>query len=243
MTAMYLQRGLALLLLLAAAPAVQASEQQQQSATDTSANPIRRVVNMLQAMEKKLQAEGEREKELYDKYMCYCKNSGSTLSGSISAAETKIPQVEAALKEAIASKAQLAEDLKGHQSARDDAKLSMKKATTIREKEAKEYAAESTELKTNIGALTGAIGAVEKGMAGFLQTSNAKVVAKLAINAGDISDFDRQMLVSFLTNDQSQQYTPQSGQITGILKELKDTMAKTLADTDAAESSAISNYD
>jgi len=53
-------------------------------------NPIRRVVDMLQAMQAKVTAEGEHEKELYEKYMCYCKSSGSDLSDSIAAAEAKI---------------------------------------------------------------------------------------------------------------------------------------------------------
>ena len=36
------------------------------------ANPIRKVVNMLQGMQKKVQAEGERDEALFDKFMCYC---------------------------------------------------------------------------------------------------------------------------------------------------------------------------
>ena len=35
------------------------------------ANPIRRVVNMLQAMQKKVVAEGEKEEELFQKFICY----------------------------------------------------------------------------------------------------------------------------------------------------------------------------
>ena len=35
-----------------------------------AANPIRNVVTMLQTMQKKVEAEGEREQELFDKFMC-----------------------------------------------------------------------------------------------------------------------------------------------------------------------------
>merc|ERR1719434_525420 len=60
---------------------------------EVTANPIRKVVNMLQAMQKKITAEGEKEKELFEKFNCYCKNGEGELSASIAAAETKIPQV------------------------------------------------------------------------------------------------------------------------------------------------------
>ena len=36
------------------------------------ANPIRKVVTLLQDMQKELEAEGEKEEELYNKFMCYC---------------------------------------------------------------------------------------------------------------------------------------------------------------------------
>ena len=36
----------------------------------TSANPIRNVVTMLQTMQKRVEAEGEIEHELFDKFMC-----------------------------------------------------------------------------------------------------------------------------------------------------------------------------
>merc|ERR1719493_227979 len=49
------------------------------------------------------------------------------------------------------------------------------------------------------------------------------------------------MLTAFLS--QSQGYAPQSGQIVGILKQMKDTMEATLADVTATEEAAIKNFD
>merc|ERR1719408_358102 len=104
------------------------------------ANPIRRVVTMLQNMEKKVVAEGEKEKELFEKYMCYCKNSGSDLGKSISDAETKIPQLDSDISEAEARKEQTDEDVKQAQTDRAAAKTAMAEATAVREKEAAAYA-------------------------------------------------------------------------------------------------------
>merc|ERR1719236_258020 len=129
-----------------------------------AANPIRKVVTMLQNMQKKVEAEGEKEKELFDKYMCYCKTSGGDLSKSIADAGTKMPQLEADIKEGEAKKKQLDEDIKTAQADRSAAKTAMADATALRKKEADAYAKESSEDKANIAATEKATTAIEKGM-------------------------------------------------------------------------------
>merc|ERR1712127_722321 len=52
-----------------------------------------------------------------------------------------------------------------------------------------------------------------------------------------LTESDREMLTSFLS--QGANYAPQSGEITGILKQMGDTMAADLADATAAEAKAI----
>merc|ERR1719198_664859 len=99
------------------------------------ANPIRKVVTMLQNMQKKVEAEGEKEKELFEKYMCYCSTSGGDLSKSIADAGTKMPQLEADIKEGEAQKKQLDEDVKQHQTDRAAAKAAIAEATALRKKE------------------------------------------------------------------------------------------------------------
>merc|ERR1740115_608697 len=154
------------------------------------ANPIRKVVNMLQAMQKKVEAEGEKEQALFDKYMCYCKNSGGDLSQSISAANTKVPQLGSDIKEAEAKQAQLKEDLKQHQVDRSAAKQAVADATALREKEAGEYAKEANEASANIAALNKAVTALTNGMAGgFLQTAGASRLLKV-VAAQDIDEED-----------------------------------------------------
>merc|ERR1719379_3022557 len=137
-----------------------------EEATNARANPIRKVVTMLQMMMKKIEAEAKKEQELYDKFMCYCKTADETLGKSIGDANTKIPQLESDIKEAVEEKAQLEEDLKAHQDDRAAAEEAMAKATEIREKEAAEYAKEMGETKANLDAIAKAVAALEKGMAG-----------------------------------------------------------------------------
>jgi ParB-like chromosome segregation protein Spo0J len=203
---------------------------------EASANPIRRIVTMLQDMSKKVEAEGVKEKELYEKFMCYCKTSGETLGKSIDDAETKIPQLESEIKAAGAEAAQLIEDLNSHKASREDAKAAMAKATSIREKEAAAFAKENAEEKANLEALGKALTSIQKGMSGgFLQTSAAAVLRRLVLSV-DLGNSDRDVMSAFLSGGDG--YQPASGEIVGIMKQMKDTMEKDLADMIAAEETA-----
>merc|ERR1719161_421664 len=87
-----------------------------------------------------------------------------------------------------------------------------------------------------------AIPAIEGGAAGsFLQTTAAASLKNYVMVKADVSDVDRQDVLAFLSG--SDEYEPASGQIVGILKTLKDEMAKELADTTAAENDAIKTYE
>jgi len=225
-----------LILALVAAPALASSVDQQ-------ANPIRKVVNMLQAMSKKVTAEGDKEQDLFDKFMCYCKSGGATLSASISAAEAKVPAVGSDIEESEAKVKQDKEDLKQAQSDRAAAKAAMSQAAAIRAKEAAQFAAEKAELDANIAAMTSATTAIENGMTGFLQTNNAQVLKQLVMNKADLADYDREEIVSFLSGKSTGEYAPKSGEITGILKEMTDTMSKSRAESAAAEASSITSFE
>jgi DNA repair exonuclease SbcCD ATPase subunit len=207
----------------------------------SSVNPIRRVVSMLQMMQKQIDTEGKKEEALFEKFMCYCKNGKGALESSIEAAKTKIEQLKSSIGEAGALLTQTKADLKSAQESRAEAKEAVESATSLREKEASAYAKESGDFKTNIAAMKKATAAISKGMGGaFLQTRAASVVKKLSVNM-DISPVDRDMLTSFLT--QSEGYAPASGEIVGILKQMTSTMEKDLAEATAAEEASLKEFE
>merc|ERR1740138_282029 len=207
-----------------------------------AANPIRKVVNMLQAMEKKVTAEGEAEQKLFDKFMCYCKHGDEALAKSIGDAEAKVPAVGSDIEEAEAQVKQLKQDLKSHQTDRAAAKAAMAEATSLREKDASVFAALKAEADANIAALAKATAAVSKGMAGsFLQSEGAKVLQRFVLAQNRVTDFEREELTAFLSGQAG--YAPQSGQIEGILQQMKDTMVKELGESTAAETTSIHNFE
>merc|ERR1719327_366407 len=194
-------------------------------------------------MAKKVEAEGKKEEEIFEKFMCYCTSGAATLGKSIQDAETKIPQIESDIKESEATKAQMDADVENAKTTRADAKTAMAKATSMREKEHAAFAKESSEDESNLDALTKALAAIEKGMAGgFLQTSAAGVLRQLSLTQ-DMSSTDRDLLASFLTSSHSQGYAPARGEIVGILKQMKDTMEKDLAEVYAQEEAAKNDFE
>merc|ERR1712045_695832 len=105
------------LLAIAAPLALHAEEQHHRD------NPIRKVVTMLQGMQKKVEEEAKTELALYEKYMCYCETAGGDLDAGVTASEEKLESMKAALKSAKEKKKQTEADLKEHQTSRAEAKV------------------------------------------------------------------------------------------------------------------------
>jgi chromosome segregation ATPase len=231
-------RPLLCLVLLASGAALRSREKEA-----SLANPIRKVVTMLQSMQTKVQEEAEKEQALYDKYMCYCKTAGGDLQASIDKAGSSISELGNKIKAGQEEKVVLEEELKAAQSDRTAAKAAMAEATAIREKEAAAFAAEKADADKDIAAVDKAISAISTGMAGsFLQSSGAQILKQITMSKHDfLMDDERQDVLAFLSG--SQEYAPQSGQILGILKQMADEMKKGAAEAAAAEEAAIKTYD
>lgn len=190
------------------------------------ANPLRKVITMLQMMEKKIQEEGKQREALYDKYMCYCKSGNENLEKSILAAEDRIPQLESSLKEAKAMKQQLGEELKQHKQDRSEAKKAIADATALQEANSKAATKEIAETTSNVKSLSKAIAGIEKGNSGnFLQTNAAAELQRVSV-AVDMSGADRDLLSSFLVGRASG--ARDSNEVLGILKQMSDTMSQDL---------------
>jgi len=213
-----------------------------QTDQDMRENPIRRIVNLLQKMQKEVGEEGEHDKELHEKFVCYCKTNDGELSAGLEDLRNKIPQIEASVEEATAEKEQLDADLVKHKADREAAKESIATATKQREEEAEKFAEESGELKSNIAALKGASDAIAKGMSGnFLQTAAANTLRKIVVDSVSLSRYNRDTLTAFLSTNAG--YAPAGGEILGILRQLQEDMEGTLADITKVEDEAIADVE
>merc|ERR1719163_1677034 len=184
-------------------------------------NPIRRVVTMLQEMAKSVEQEGETEKELYDKFMCYCKKSDADLAASMEAGETKVSELESTVEEDTATKSQMDQDVTQHKADREAAEKAVKESTAMRGKEAAEFAASSGELKANIQAMTGALSALKKGLsAALLQTNVGDVLRNIVQHTPLLGDTQRDLMMSYLQAKDGDTESMEGGsdQIVGIIE-------------------------
>jgi len=217
---------------------------QWQQRAEVAVNPIRKVVTMLQKMQKKVEQEGVEEKKLYEKFMCYCTSGRKDLEASVAAASGKTSDLPSQIEAGEARLVQLKDDIKQHQTDRQAAKDAMAKAVALREKEATAYAAYKTETDATIQAVAKAVAALEKGMAGgFLQTASAHFLRDVVMKREDIREEDRQVLLSFLSASTGSSYAPQSGEIVGILKQMGDDFASNLAEATKTEEEAIKTHE
>ena len=75
------------------------------------ANLIHKVVTMLQDMQKSVEQEGEKEKELFEKFMCYCNNGAGALDSAIETGKSQIEQLTSKIEKDTALKLQLEQDV------------------------------------------------------------------------------------------------------------------------------------
>merc|ERR1719217_494210 len=152
-------------------------------ATDLTAgaNPIRKVVTLMQNMQKEIEAEGVKEKELFDKFMCFCETGQADLAKSADDAKAQNEAATSKHAAATSEKTQLEEDIKTHTGDLEAAQSDLAKATQIRDKEKAEFDETLATKSASDAALASAIPAIEKGMAGgsLLQFVGKKSVRQL----------------------------------------------------------------
>lgn len=216
----------------------------QTSAADSGrVSPIRRVINMMQALQKKCEEEGELEGKLFDKFMCSCKTSQAQLKKSISDGNEKVPQLQSNVQELTASLGTLASELKQHRKDRAAATKCLKEAAALRAKENKAFLAESTELRANINAIGSALQALKRsGAAGaaFVQTQQGERLKAMALRLPPQRAYDQEILAAFLENRME---TQDLGEIKGILSQMRENMQSDLKKSIATEEKAKAEFD
>merc|ERR1719156_490373 len=207
------------------------------------ANPIRKIVTLMQNMQKEIEAEGAKEKELFEKFMCFCSGNSGDLTKKAADAKAAIEELGAKLKAEEAEKVQIGQELIDHKKDREAAGADIEEATMLRGKEADEFATFKADSETNIAAMGKALAFLEKGMGGasFMQLPGAAKLHHLIESYSKVDPSDRRDALAFLDMS-SGDMGPSSGQIVGILKGMKDEMEADLKEAIASEDKAIAGF-
>jgi len=205
-------------------------------------NPIRKITNMLENMQKEIKAQEAADKELYDKFMCFCDNGKADLLKTATDAEAASKAAAAQLEADTAEKAQLEGDIKTHESDLAGATKDLEEATNIRDKSKAEFDATVATKSASESALGKAIPAIEKGMGGaalmeFLGPSAFKKIKRAIGSFQGTTDGGRQAVTSFLQGE-----TPGSAEILGMLKSMKDELSRDIASLEKSEAASVAGF-
>lgn len=211
--------------------------------------PIARVVRMLEDMKSQLETEAKDDAEVYEKLTCWCKTNREEKTAAIELAKKTIANLEAEMGEAAAKMSELKEKvLAGRQENRKNQKA-LDEATELRMKERKAFHEEEKDALATIEACKQAIVVLSKH---HPELAQLKAVAKSLLSTKAIANDNAKSTIdgifalkgflksvesstSFLQIPGFQSYAPQSGQVFGMLKQMKETFEGNLSESQKDE--------
>jgi chromosome segregation ATPase len=210
--------------------------------------PVSKVITLLKDMSKQLEKEAEEDEEIYDKMACWCETNDKEKTKAIADAEARISDLTTKIEELTASSARLNTEIKNLEKEVAENQAALDKATAIRQKQLAEFNEEEKDALEAISALKAAVTVLSKhnsllqvpkshlaGVAASVQNAMQKHASMLA---GVLTHKERRAIASFAQSPEDyfdaeptfkQSYAPQSGEIFGILKQMKETFESNLS--------------
>jgi chromosome segregation ATPase len=213
--------------------------------------PVSKVVELIRDMKAQLEKEQEADEEIYEKLACWCETNDKEKTKAIADAESKLTNLQAKIETMTAQSAQLNVELEGLEKEVAANQKSLDVATALREKQLAEFNEEEKEMLEAIKSLGAAIVVLSKHhSASLLDQRTLDSVVALAHNQmvqhqdmlrGAITPHQRKVITAF-TQSAAPKYEAQSGEIFGILKQMKETFEANLAQTQDEEKSNAQAY-
>jgi len=144
-------------------------------------SPLKRVVNLLKKMKAELDAESNKDSEMYDKMVCWCETNEKEKTKAIADAEAKDLDLTAEIEERSAEVGELATTIEALKKQIAEDTASLKTATALREKAARRFTETETDLVQTITNLRNAVGVLAKHQGGSLLQLSAPVVSGLRV--------------------------------------------------------------
>jgi len=215
------------------------------------ARPMTKVVNLLKDMLKQLEKEAEEDEEIYDQLACWCATNEKEKTKSIAEAEAHITDLTTSVEDLTASSSRLGTEIKNLDKEVAENQHALDQAVAIRQKELAEFVQEEKDLLQSIDGLASAIKVLSKhNGAAFLQVDIQGAVStiqyQVAKNAkllkGVLTHTERKKISAFIQASSSEKYAPQSGEIFGILEQMKESFEANLSELQKEEASNIKAF-
>merc|ERR1719333_826334 len=204
-----------------------------------------------------LEKEAEEDAEIYDNMVCWCTTNDKDKVKSIDDAEAKIDDLTTKIEELTALAARLTTEIEDLEAEIAKNEAALAKAKSMREKELAEFGKMEADTLGSIDALGNAIKVLSKHNPGAALLQNSVSQLKtIAITVQKEMEKNAKLLDGVLTRSQKRKvaafvqqpasagsYAPASGEIFGILKQMKKTFETDLAAAQEDEKKSQAAYE
>jgi len=234
-------KAVAFLSLLASAWCIKIESEDQ----EWKERPIAKVVRLLTDMQKQLEKEAEEDEDAYEQMVCWCETNDKEKTKAVTLAGQRITQLGSDIEAYTAKAQQLTTDIETLKEQVTELDQSLDKATEVRDKELAEFVAEEKDMIQSITSLKGAVVTLSKANSEVQTESLLQVRALLQHHASKHKHLlARQGLVLNLLQQSASHRTatPASGEIFGMLKQMKESFETNLAESTKEEKQAAAEY-
>merc|ERR1740130_2497327 len=220
---------------------------------------ITKVIKMLQGMLVKSKADGEKDIKLFAKYKCYCDSNAAEKTKEIADGGAAIELLAGEIASLQAENGKLSTENAGLEMTMGDNERARTTADSLRSKANDDFKAEEEDMVNAIGQMDqaidtlAAIGADQTAAKASLVSMRGPAKASLlkikgsvkdALKAASVflSDKQKRSVTSFIQAPFTGTYQSQSGEIVGILENMRDTFKSNLASARSSESAAAESH-
>jgi len=207
--------------------------------------PIAKVVRLLNDMQKQLEKEAEDDEDAYEKMVCWCETNDKEKSKAVTLAGQRITQLGSDIESYGAKATQLTTDIETLKEQVTELDQSLDKATEVRDKELAQFNAEEKDMIQSITSLKGAVVTLGSANSAIQTESLLQVRSLLQHKANKYKHIlARQgMHISLLQQKTSTRSSaPASGEIFGMLKQMKESFETNLAESKKEEEQGATEY-
>lgn len=230
---------------------------------ETKDRTVTKVVKMLEGMLEKSKVDGDKDREIYAKFLCYCNTKKEQKTKEIGDLTEVIAQLENAIAELKGSNGELSSAAAKLKMDIFNNEQEQEQLTKIRGEENAAYEALKADSEFAIGQMNEAIATLAEvgadqtlGQAAadhnqfmakygleLSQKAKAKISEALKAASSFMEAKQAKSVQSLLQAPFTGTYTAQSGEVVGILKQMRNTFTETLEKATAAEKKAQKIYD
>jgi hypothetical protein len=234
-------QSIALLCLVLSASALQTNRRSTQLNADAQdltfgERPIAKVVKLLGDMTAQLNTEAEEDAEAYEAMACWCETGDKQKAKEIADGQQKSADLAAAIDELTAKGAQLRTDIENLETSVSEQTAALTQATAIRDKEKAEFVQEEKDMTVSIMSLKNAVITLSKAHS-EIQTKS--VLSLIRSHAASYKHLVPRTMLNLIQVDEK---TPASGEIFGVLKQMKESFETNLKSSQEEEVSAEKEY-